>query len=376
MLSFQATADRTGQTIESRLINILQDIYNADGDSALSKVEELTQKFPNFNLGHLIKGDLLSARFEALTNPGNDYITDTQADELISEAIARVKRQDIDQFNTLFPSSLLKFSEKSPYILILDANLSTLYVFRNLGTEFKYIDNFYASIGKGGTGKVKEGDKKTPIGVYRITKQIDSTDLSDFYGAGAFPINYPNNWDKLKRFSGYGIWVHGSPWDTYSRPPLASDGCIVLSNEDFQYLDQYVDPRGTPIIITRTIQWRTAKNNGTVRDEILEKLEQWRIDWESLDTNQYLGHYSQSYNDGRRNYIQWSNRKRQINLAKKWITVDLNDVSIALYPSKEQMASVTFTQHYKSNNLEDKMSKIQYWSKADGAWKIIYEGKY
>ena len=303
-------------------------------------------------------------------------MTQQQSNELISEAIARVKRHNMDHLGELLPRSLLKFPEDTPFVLVLDASQSTLYVFENLETEFKYVDNFYASIGKKGTGKIKEGDKKTPIGVYRITRNIDSSELSDFYGAGAFPINYPNNWDKFNKSSGYGIWLHGSPWSTFSRPPLASDGCIVLSNMDFGNLDKYVTAPGTPVIITKKINWQTSTNNELIRDEILEKIENWRLDWESLDTTQYLRNYSEHYNDGKRNYAQWSKRKRQINLAKKWITVNVDNISIALYPSKRNMASVTFTQNYKSNNLRDQMSKIQYWLKENGAWKIIYEGKY
>jgi murein L,D-transpeptidase YafK len=63
--------------------------------------------------------------------------------------------------------------------------------------------------------------------------------LTDFYGSGAFPINYPNEWDRIRGRNGYGIWLHGTPRDTYSRPPRASDGCIVLSNEDLD-LHSYV----------------------------------------------------------------------------------------------------------------------------------------
>lgn len=32
--------------------------------------------------------------------------------------------------------------------------------------------------------------------------------------------------------NGYGIWLHGTPSDTFSRPPRTSDGCVVLANTD------------------------------------------------------------------------------------------------------------------------------------------------
>ncbi len=36
--------------------------------------------------------------------------------------------------------------------------------------------------------------------------------------------------------NGHGIWLHGTPSDTFSRPPKASDGCVVLANTDLDAL--------------------------------------------------------------------------------------------------------------------------------------------
>ena len=58
-----------------------------------------------------------------------------------------------------------------------------------------------------------------------------------FYGTAAFPISYPNEWDRRQGRNGFGIWLHGTPSDTYSRPPRASDGCVVLTNQDIQTMN-------------------------------------------------------------------------------------------------------------------------------------------
>jgi len=42
--------------------------------------------------------------------------------------------------------------------------------------------------------------------------------LSDFYGAGAYPVNFPNIWDRRKQRSGHGIWLHGLPKGIASEP--------------------------------------------------------------------------------------------------------------------------------------------------------------
>ena len=102
--------------------------------------------------------------------------------------------------------------------------------------------------------------------------------------------------------------------------------------------------------------------------------EAWRSDWESLDTEKYLGHYSKRFQSGSQNIEQWSAQKRQVNAAKQWIKVGAANISMFRNPGKEEMVVVTFDQDYRSSNLSNVMKKRQYWMKEDGAWKIVYEG--
>ena len=56
--------------------------------------------------------------------------------------------------------------------------------------------------------KQKEGDLKTPEGVYFITQVI--TQKLDYmeYGPSAVALNYPNPADRLRKKTGSGIWLH------------------------------------------------------------------------------------------------------------------------------------------------------------------------
>ena len=361
--------------IEANLVDILEEIYNNQLGSALEKTDELVTRFPKFTLGHLIKGDLLQAQFQLLNSPGSNFVPEKISTNLIEEAIVRSKRFHQTKFQGQIPEFLIKIPKQFKHVLVLDASRSTLYVFRNEPDQFIEVGNFYATIGKRGTGKLKEGDKKTPIGVYRVTKKIKSSELSNFYGAGAFPINYPNQWDKLQGYNGYGIWLHGSPWNVYSRPPQASDGCIVLNNDDFVQLGKYIDPRGTPVILTKKINWTNPDDNRKMKEIILNRLFQWKEDWESLNTIEYLKNYSKAFTDGKSNIKTWSKKKLAINSQKTWIKVQIGDVAITPYPGQKNMVAVSFSQSYRSNNLNDQMTKLQFWSKKDGDWKIIFEGK-
>ena len=95
----------------------------------------------------------------------------------------------------------------------------------------------------------------TPVGVYHVTANLPRKKLTDFYGSGAFPINYPNEWDRRQGRNGSGIWLHGVPSAVYARPPRASDGCIVLSNPDLLSVGEHVQVGLTPVIIADLPRW-------------------------------------------------------------------------------------------------------------------------
>ena len=67
--------------------------------------------------------------------------------------------------------------------------------------------------------------------------------------------------------------------------------------------------------------------------------------------------------------------KKRVNGVKKYIQVDITDKSMFLYPGEKGLLVVTFKQDYKSNNVERKFVKRQYWRRQqDGTWRIVYEG--
>ena len=157
------------------------------------------------------------------------------------------------------------------------------------------------SIGKNGADKNTEGDKRTPVGLYFASKKL-TTPLSEFYGDGAYPLNYPNELDIHNKKTGSGIWLHGTPKDTYSRPPRASDGCVVLSNPDLRKLQPVLRAGGVPVIISDSIKWvdsnHVLKPHANI-EPLNQALFNWRKDWTSQDTNQYLSNYSKDF------FLQW-----------------------------------------------------------------------
>jgi murein L,D-transpeptidase YafK len=360
---------------EPLLARVFEEIEQNRLDAALAQVEALLKAYPNFRLGHLIRGDLLLARSRPIIAFGNATIAsqDKLAD-LREEAIARLKAYREKPQANFVPRYLLQMHPEQKYAVVVDTQKARLYLYENANGQPRFVADYYISHGKAGTDKLREGDKKTPIGVYHVTASLPRQKLSDFYGSGAFPISYPNEWDRRQGRNGHGIWLHGTPSDTFSRPPKASDGCVVLANQDLDALAKTLQIGTTPVIISSSIEWLSLDDWQAERAALSRGIDEWRADWESLDTDRYLRHYSKRFQSGSQNYEQWSGQKRLVNSGKQWIKVGTHNISMFRNPGKEEMVVVTFDQDYRSSNLSNQMKKRQYWIKEGGDWKIIYEG--
>lgn len=343
---------------------------------ALQRVEKLIAAHPNFRLAHLIRGDLLLARTRPLQTFGNvvKTVPREKVEDLRAEALARLHALRERPRAARLPRAVLQLHPGQKHALLVDSRHSRLYVFENVGGRPQYVADYYVSLGKRGVDKAREGDQKTPIGVYHVTANLPRQKLSDFYGAGAYPINYPNPYDRQRGRNGYGIWVHGTPPDTYSRPPRASDGCIVLANPDLLSVGRLVQVGTTPVIIADQIEWADADTLQAERSALASALERWRGDWENRDTERYLAHYATEFSAGRQDRKAWAAHKRSVNAAKTWIRVTLAEVSMLRYPREADVVAVTFEQDYRSSNLSNTLRKLQYWKKVDGRWRILYEG--
>jgi murein L,D-transpeptidase YafK len=360
---------------EGALSGVLEAIEANQMALATRRVEALIAAHPNFRLAHLIRGDLLMARSGQLQTFGNvpKTVPREKVEDLRAEALLRLRALRDRPNGERVPRYVLQLTAEQKHALVVDSRRSRLYVFENVGGRPHFVADYYVSLGKNGVEKTREGDQKTPIGVYHVTANLPRQKLTDFYGAGAFPINYPNAWDKRLGRNGHGIWLHGTPSDTYSRPPRASDGCIVLANADLEAVGRTVQVGLTPVIIADEIDWTDRAGLEAVRKGLAAAFEAWRADWESRDTGKYLAHYAPRFHSGEQTLAEWSEHKRKVNGAKSWIKVTASRVSMLQYP-RENFVVVNFDQDYRSSNLSNVMRKRQYWVHEGGRWRILYEG--
>ena len=248
----------------------------------MEKVRSLVRDYPNFQLAQLVYGDMLSARIRPVGAVG-DLPVNLQKEA--APALASLRDESRLRMSAVkdrpragaIPEQFLALSPNTRHVIAVDGAKSRLYLFENRQTGLRLVADFYTSIGKSGLEKSEEGDSRTPLGVYFITSTRNPKSLSDFYGAGALPINYPNVLDRKRVKTGTGIWLHGTPSTRFFRPPLDTNGCVVLANPDLMRIMQTVGTtNGTPVVIATQLKWVTPESIRPAGKTLDEVLETWR----------------------------------------------------------------------------------------------------
>ena len=362
---------------ETLLVKGLLEISEGKTKQALNTIDQLIQSVPNFKLAYLVRGDLLMAQGKYLQSFGSVDNNQSEAiKDLQDEARARIERYLSTQVKDKLPNLLLAPNAQQKHLIVVDTSKSRLYLYSNEAEQLKYVADYYITVGKNGVIKQSEGDKRTPIGVYFARPKLNQP-LPDLYGEGAYPLNYPNEWDKENNRRGSGIWLHGTPSNTYSRPPRASDGCVVLTNQDLKSLEPFLQTGKTPVVIVNNLEWldSTSNNPLTLKKELSAAIDTWLNDWKAQDTEKYLSHYSKDFSSDGINFQKWAEHQQRVQASKPEVKISVSDISMFSYPDTEKkMVVVDFVQDFRSPTLKNRMQKRQYWIQENNSWKIIYEG--
>lgn len=364
---------------ESSLLDVVAAIEQRDLGLALRLVDQHLLEYPKSREGHFLRADILQAKSGPLTKVGNHGLIKPERLKGFKHQIQnRIQHAGsiAEKKHTHFPSNLISIGEHE-HIIVADMTYGRLYLYHNDNGQPKLLRDYYMSIGSQGYGKEVEGDNRTPVGVYEVNRYIEGQALPDLYGKGAFPVNYPNRYDRYLKRTGYGIWLHGTPSSTYARSPWSSEGCFVLSNDDLLDIGQYISVENrTPVILSDSIEWLSEEALQAQREVYFEVIDAWKQDWENLDVRAYLSHYAtDDFNLGDGSYKSWAQRKLNVNAQKTFIQVDLRYDSLFVYPGRDDMFVVKYRQRYLSNNYAGETDKEQYWQRnAQGKWQIIFEG--
>lgn len=252
--------------VDIHVTAVVDAMTRGDSSLALSKVEGMLRRWPDFRLAHLLRGDLLRIRAGGLGSIGGGRVVGEDLEGFLAEIRSRLEPAPTGAF----PEQLVRIPGRTECVLAADLGRGRLYVFRRRGGDFELSGDLYIVSGREGAGKTREGDERTPIGVYSIVGHIPEKRLPEFYGAGALTLDYPNEWDQRRGRTGSGIWIHGTPRETLVRPPRSSRGCLALANEDFLWLAKQVRPGKTVVLIDRALSWNRSEQWQRSRDRLLE----------------------------------------------------------------------------------------------------------
>lgn len=365
---------------EARLIEVYRLIGKGEHRQALLAAQRLTEQYPNFHLAQLVLGDLLSMQTRPVRTLGD--VPDTKA-MAAAEQLAALREESLRRIRALterppaghVPTQFLTLAPSSRHAIAIDASRSRLYLFENTVTRtqdgssttaLRLVGDYYISVGLSGIEKQVEGDKRTPLGVYYITSSLDPRRLPDLYGVGALPINYPNALDVQRGKTGSGIWLHGTPSEQFVRAPQASDGCVVLSNEDLDRLLRTVQIRTTPVVIAPELTWVPPAALDEERQDFYAALEAWRSARSQGDEAGLRALYSDRFP-----------RRASLRSAASGETaraqpIDIKDMSLLKWHDSEETMVVTFGEVPQGRKRG--VTRRQYWSREGGQWKIFYEG--
>ena len=270
------------------------------------------------------------------------------------------------------PSQFLSLSSRIKHAIAVDTSKSRLYLFENGPSGLTLVADYYISVGKSGWEKSVEGDLRTPLGIYFITSNLDPKSLRDFYGSGALPINYPNILDTRRGKTGSGIWLHGTPPGQFSRPPLATDGCLVLSNPDLEKIIQTVAIRTTPVVISQKLNWVAPHSARSDGKQFEKALSAWQSAKSSGDVERVLDFYSQDFNSNGKTLKQWAPALRGEMSKKQGGQIELKDLSFMRWTDAADTMVVTFGE--VAGGARTGPTKRQYWVRQGAHWKIFFEG--
>lgn len=370
---------------EALLLDLYDDELMGRHQQALTRALQLTNQFPHFQLGQFVYAELLNLSLdqpfapEALDGLPDKNLQDSKkksAHERMSQLLLELRQRRNSATPVAVPGWLprnfLQLAADQPYALAVDVSRSRLYLLAQSKPEqgagqWTVLSDLYISAGMYGVGKQVEGDGKTPEGVYFVGGKPPNRSLPDLYGSGALTLNYPNALDNLRGKTGSGIWLHGTPSAEYSRPPLDSDGCVVLSNADMLRL-QNLAVRGAPIVIADKLEWVDPASLQKEREAFHAVLQRWHQAGQTGQESALKAFYSERFQRNGKGLAQWwplllAHAKAQP------APLDAQLKSILRWTDQGDHMIVTL----EDANHDRGLWRL-YWAKEGADWKIVFEG--
>ena len=272
------------------------------------------------------------------------------------------------------PAYVLQLPASTRTVLIAETATATLHRFDVHNDDLVIGGTQRMSIGQNGVGKVRSGDRRTPLGIYFIVEELDTTNLHEKYGPVAFPLDYPNAWDDVRERSGYGIWIHGVTPGSGERPTKDTDGCIALPNEQLLSLRPFLEPLQIPVIVTRELQTTSAQEMVETREQLLAALDGWADSFRNGDWHRYLSMYADDFVYRDMNRDEWIAYRLKTASTRTIEDFAVDEVLLLADPEEEDLYLSRFRQTITESGRTLATTKRLYWRKSSaGGLQIVAE---
>ncbi len=252
-------------------------------------------------------------------------------------------------------------------LLAVDKSNQKFFIFQQK-SPLRVATELACTTGKDDGDKFKEGDMRTPEGVYFIQSRLSEGLDYGVYGDLAYTLNYPNPMDRIAGKTGHGIWIHGR--GSADINPRDTKGCVVLAPPDLKAVAKDLSP-GTPVIIARTVGW-APEDQGRQKtvDELAGALKTWAADW-SHKNERFFDVFDQRGFEVTEDetFGTFKSHKLSVFKSQPWIQVMVDNIHAL--PGPDYWVTC-FDQFYRSPTLTSQDGKRVYWKKdAEGRWRIM-----
>lgn len=261
-------------------------------------------------------------------------------------------------------------------VILVDKSAKKMYNVQITDDKIRVVDEFPIMYGSSTGDKMLRGDNKTPEGVYYITTYRSSDhllkqygDYAKIYGAGSFPLNYPNPVDKLKKKTGSGIWIHGINPTTDKE---STQGCVALRNEDFNSLRESAEVK-YPVIIAENLTYLSENDYNDLKKKITDRFGGFIKAWGGSDYDTFKNYVHDDYKS-----VSGQNSKRYLenkkNLMRAYPTRAVVTSDVKVFMKDNDYVVFDTEQFYCAPNMTTLGEKKYYFEGADdGELKLISE---
>ncbi|GAB6111348.1 L,D-transpeptidase family protein [Desulfomicrobium salsuginis] len=252
-----------------------------------------------------------------------------------------------------------------PQFMAVDMGRQRAFLLRSQDGALRTLQSMSCTTGMRGGGKLLEGDRKTPEGVYFLQGKATGGLDFDRFGNTAYPLNYPNPADRVLGKTGDGIMIHGRGRTFGPRQTL---GCVVLENDVVDRLDRHVRIQASPVVIADGVKWGETARFGPP-PEIVMGTKGWVKARERRE-----GAFFEIYDPERfekssgMNFEQFKRKTLQEFSRSPWVDIRMQDLQVLEGPG--YMVSAFAERTYPQG--EEGWRRL-YWMRKVELWKIVGE---